>query len=88
MTHVTHLGTHKRLCTFKKQNFHKDHMHLARLPPSRLPTAPVFQGVTRHHAVCRVVRGVSSLRLHPLPTMIQVGGAEGRYCVSSLRKGA
>lgn len=40
-------------------------MHMARLPPSRLPTAPVFQTVTQHHAVCRVVGEVSSLRLHP-----------------------
>ncbi|KAF1928605.1 uncharacterized protein M421DRAFT_150645 [Didymella exigua CBS 183.55] len=56
------------------------------MPPWRFPTAPVFQQVTQHHAVCRVVGGVSSLLLHPLLTMIQVSGAEGRQFVSSLRR--
>jgi hypothetical protein len=71
----------------QKAKFHENHMHLSRLPPPRLPTAPVFQEVTRHHAVCRVVGGVSSLRLHPLLTMIQVSGAEGRHCISLFREG-
>lgn len=80
--------THKRLRKSKKQNSRESHACLPRLPPYRLPTAPAFQQVTQHHAVCRVVSGVSSLRLHPLLTVIQVSGAEGRHCVSSLRRGS
>lgn len=90
MTHITHpLSTHEPTSVSRKrekQNSRESHACLPRLPPYRLPTAPAFQLVTQHHAVCRVVSGVSSLRLHPLLTVIQVSGAEGRHCVSSLRR--
>jgi hypothetical protein len=73
--------THSKNASGKSKS-HNHHMplHFACHPTDCLHDHR-FSIVTQHHVVCRVVSGVSSPRLHPQPTTIQVCGAEGRHCV-------